>query len=354
MSKTIKYAGNGALIGAIGFLTFNLFNQLTKNNDNPNFKFDWKDFLISGGKGALIGGTAGAFIGGVKDTKNSMEEPLNTSSILRMAVHNMKLNKLDQSFRELSNKAKKITCLISSNFQNKLGGHIVRIGSTEDNTALAEDYDIDISIPFAPKSFSSTSVMYDELYNFIEEKFNDPDLIKIRAQKKSIGLLFEINGEYYKIDIVPYKLSQSKGNKSKGYLFVNNDSLFQRNSYTKTDISSLKGITLSPVQQKIHIALKTWKRNFDIPISSHLIKILLLDAYKSNKGKIPRSFTDKLLMVMLHIRNEIHYKRIVSVENTNNVLTDINDSIKNRISKSCDKVLDDYEYQPNSILNYFA
>lgn len=354
MSKTLKYAGNGALIGMIGFIIFNLVKQWVKNNEDPNSKFDWEDLLISGGKGALVGGGTGAVIGGVKDIKNFMEEPLNTCSILSVAVHKMKLNKQDVSYRKLSNKAEKITSLINSNFKNKLGGHVLRIGSTEDNTALAEDYDIDISIPFAPKSFSSTAVMYDELYNFIEDKFNDPDLIKIRAQKKSIGLLFEIDGEDFKIDIVPYKLSQGKGNKTKGYLFVNNDSLFQRDSYTKTDISSLKGITLSPVQQKMHIALKTWKRNFDIPISSHLIKMLLLDAYKTNKGKIPRNFTDKLLMVVLHIRNEIHYKRIVSVENTNNVLTDMNDSRKNKISKSCDKILDEYEYQPNSVLHYFT
>ena len=354
MSKTLKYAGNGAIIGMIGFLIFNLVKQLAKNNEDPDSKFDWEDFLISGGKGALIGGGTGAFIGGVKDINNSMEEPLNTSSILSVAVHKMKLNKQDASFKKLSNKAENITSLINSNFQNKLGGHILRIGSTEDNTALADDYDIDISIPFAPKSFSSTAVMYDELYNFIEEKFNDPDLIKIRAQKKSIGILFEIDGEDFKIDIVPYKLSEGKGNKTKGYLFVNKDSLFQKNSFTRTDISSLKGITLTSEQQRIHIALKTWKRNFDIPISSHLTKMLLLDAYNTNKGKIPRDFTKKLLMVVLHIRNEIHFKRIVSVENTNNVLTDMSDSRKNKISKSCDKVLDEYEYQPNSILHYFT
>lgn len=354
MSKTLKYTVNGALIGMIGFLIFNLLKQWVKNNEDPNCKFDWEDFLISGGKGALIIGGTGAVIGGMKDINNSMEEPLNTSSILSVAIHKMKLNKQDASYRELSNKAEKVTNLINSNFQNKLGGHIMRIGSTEDNTALTEDYDIDISIPFAPKSFPSTAAMYDELYSFLEDKYNDVDLIKIRPQNKSIGLLFEIDGKYFKIDIVPYKLSQGKGNKTKGYLFVNNNLLFQRDSYTKTDISSLKGITLNLVQQKMHIALKTWKRNFDIPISSHLIKMLLLDAHKTNRGKIPRNFTDKLLMVVLHIRNEIHFKRIVSVENTNNVLTDIKDNNKRKISKACDEILDEYNYQPNSVLHYFV
>jgi len=354
MSKTLKYAGNGALIGTIGFLLFNALKQWSKNNEDPNSKFDWGDFLISGGKGAVIGAGVGALVGGVKDINNSMEEPLNTNSILSVAVHKMKLNKQDETYKKLSNKAENITNLIDSSFKNKLGGHILRIGSTEDDTALAKDYDIDISIPFAPKSFTSTAVMYDELYSFIEDKFNDVDLIKIRAQKKSIGLLFEIDGEDFKIDIVPYKLSEGKNNKTSGYLFVNNNSIFKSDSYTKTDIVSLKQISLTTVQKKIHVAFKIWKKNFDLPISSHLIKMFLLDAYKTNKGKIPRYFTDKLLMVVLHIRNEIHFKRIVSTENTNNVLTDIKESSKNKISKSCDKILDDYNYQPNSILQYFT
>ncbi len=354
MSKTLEYAGKGAAIGGAGFLLFNLFDQLIKMNENPNLKFNWEELLISSGKGALIGGGTGALIGGVKDISNTLEEPLNTNSILSVAVHKMKLNKQNGTYLKLSEKAENITNLINTNFQNKLGGHIVRIGSTEDNTALAKDYDIDISVPFAPRSYSSTAVMYNELYCFMDNTFNDPDLIKIRAQKKSIGLLFEIDGEDFKIDIVPYKLSKERGAKTEGYLFVNNHSLFKRDSYTKTDIISLKRITLSPVQQKIHIAFKTWKRNFDIPISSHLLKMLILDSYKINKGKIPRGFTDKLLMVVLHIRNEILFKRIVSVENTNNVLTNIKNSSKNKISKSCDKILDDYDYQPNTILNYFT
>lgn len=104
-------------------------------------------------KGAIIGGGTGAVIGRVKNINNSMEEPLSTRSILIIAIHKMKLHKQDLSYRVLSNKAEKITSLMNSSFQNKLGGHIVKIASTEDNTALAEDYDIDISITFATKSF---------------------------------------------------------------------------------------------------------------------------------------------------------------------------------------------------------
>lgn len=46
-------------------------------------------------------------------------------------------------------------------------------------------------------------------------------------------------------------------------------------------------------------------------------------------------------------------KAIVGIENTNNVLNfDIED--KTQIEKECSKILSDYDYQPNSVLNYFS
>lgn len=354
MGKTLKYAGNGVVIGGVGFLLINLIDQLIKIDENPESKFDWDKLLKAGGKGALIGGATGALIGGVKDIRNNLEESLNTCAILGGAIPEIRLDKTELPYQVLSSKANEITVLIKEKFKFRLGGEILRIGSTEDNTALSYDFDIDISVPFSSNSFPSTADMYGDLLSFLRNNYNDDDLVKIRTQKKSIGLMFDIDGEELKIDIVPYKLSNKKKNKTSGYLFINNVSIFNKDSYTKTDILSLKSIHLSTVQQKLLIFLKHWKRNFDVPIGSHLLKMLILDAYKENKGRLPKTVTDKLLMVILHIRNAILFKRIVSVENKNNVLTNIKESNKRKISKCCDTVLDEFDYQPNSILHYFT
>lgn len=354
MSKKLKYARNGAIAGGIGFLIVNWIKQLNRKDGNPDSKFDWEELLIAGGKGALIGGSVGFIAGGITDVINSNEKPLNTSSILNAAINNLTLKKQDESYRWLSNKAIKIEHFIVSNFKQELGGTIVRIGSTEENTALADDFDIDLSVPFAPLSFPSTESMYDELYCFIKENFSDDDLVEIRTQKKSIGVIFDMDGDEYKIDVVPYKLSPTRGNKTSGYLFVNNNSFFKDNSYTKTDITRLKETKLSPTQQKIHVAIKNWKRNFEVPLSSHLAKHLILEAYKENHRAIPRDFTKKLIMVIRHIRDQINYTRIVSAENTNNVLTNIDISVKEQIQNSCNNILEDFDYQPNSVVKYFT
>lgn len=353
MSKTVKYAVNGALIFGIGNALLNALKQHQEINENPNLEFDWSELLKSAGKGALVGGAGGAVVGGLIDMQNASEEPLNTSAILGTVISNMKLDKNNPIYKKLSSKADCLISCIEARFKNQLGGHILRIGSTEDDTALLNDFDIDISIPFKPNGFSSTATMYDELLQFLKNEYDDKDLVKIREQKKSIGLIFQISGEDYKIDVVPYKLTAGSKNKTAGYLYVNASSVFGSDSYTKTDIPSLKSINLSPTQQKLLISFKNWKQKYSVPISSHLLRLLILDAYDYNGGKIPRDFTKKILMVAQHITDNIMDRRIVSIENTNNVLTDISEANKREIQKACNNVIKDYSYQPNSLLRYF-
>ena len=59
-----------------------------------------------------------------------------------------------------------------------------------------------------------------------------------------------------------------------------------------------------------------------------LIKMLIIDAFEFNKGNIPRDFTKKILMTITYIEENIMYRRITSIENTNNVLTDFDESDK--------------------------
>jgi hypothetical protein len=351
--KSIKYAKKGALIFGLSNALINAIHQINLIKDNPEQKFDWSKLLKAGGKGAISGGVGGAFVGSIVDSNNFKKERLNTSAILSTVVSNIRLDKNNPVYKKLSIKANRIINDIEINFNNSLGGSPLKIGSTEDGTSLSDSFDIDISVPFSSKSFNSTSEMYNTLYEYFDENYSDKDFIKLREQKKSIGIIYRINGEDYKIDVVPYKLSKTINNKTAGYLYVNNNSFFKKDSYTKTDIISLRSIKLTTIQQKLLITLKNWKKEYSIPISSHLLKMLIIDTYEFNKGSIPRDFTKKILMIITYIEENIMYRRITSIENTNNVLTDFDESDKLFIKKECNNILSDYKYQPNSILKYF-
>jgi hypothetical protein len=111
---------------------------------------------------------------------------------------------------------------------------------------------------------------------------------------------------------------------------------------------------MTETQKKIIVVFKDWKKRNDIPLSSHLLQCLVLDAYTRNRNAIPRSFSKKLVMVAEHIANHIETITIRSIENTNNILTDISSSEKSVIKNACKKIVDDYRYQPNSIIDTFA
>jgi len=352
--KSIKYSKNGALIFGLSNALVNAIHQIDLIKDNPVQKFDWSKFLKAGGKGALLGGVGGAFFGGIVDFNNAKKERLNTSAILSTVVSNIRLDKDNPIYKKLSLKANRIINDIEINFKNSLGGSPLKIGSTEDGTSLSNSFDIDISVPFSSKSFNSTSEMYNTLYQYFDKNYSDKDFIKLREQKKSIGIIYRINGEDYKIDVVPYKLTKTNNNKTAGYLYVNNNSIFKKDSYTKTDIISLKSLKLTTIQQKLLIALKNWKNEYSIPISSHLLKMLIIDAFEFNKGNIPRDFTKKILMTITYIEENIMYRRITSIENTNNVLTDFAESDKAFIKNQCKTIIENYNYQPNSLIKYFG
>jgi len=80
---------------------------------------------------------------------------------------------------------------------------------------------------------------------------------------------------------------------------------------------------------------------------------MIKDAYASNIGRLPRDKTKKLILILKYIHDNIHNRRLVSVENTNNVVSNIPISDKDAIYAACKKVISDYEYQPNSIIDHF-
>jgi hypothetical protein len=353
MNKATKYALNGAGIGGLGGIIFSVIKQFSEMNDNPNLKFDLRKMFETGLKGAAIGGATGLAIGVITDWQNENEEPINTDAFLYTVVNEVKLNKSDEKYKRLSKKADFLSNLVSNEFSDKLCSSPIRLGSTEKGTALRDKFDIDIFFSFKSNSFTSNEKMFQSVLEFLEEQVDKNGILKIRNQNKSIGVLFEIQGEGYKIDIVPCKITQSNTGNTSGYLYLNNTSFFGKSSYTKTDIKVIKGVKLTETQKKIVIILKHWKKKNNLPISSYLLESYVLDAYSFYKYKIPKSITKKVLMVLEHIKESIDSNIMRSVENTNNILTNISDNAKQQIIYACKSAIEDFSYQENSILEIF-
>lgn len=352
MNKKAKYAIYAGIAGGVvnGFL-----NILKQNGEDSNLPINWSSVLHSVFKGAAVGSTAGFLAGAYVDHQNSLEEPINTDIQLGSLVKQFQLPKDDKKYMALCEKADWLILQIKKEFDSDLKGEPFRFGSTLDGTALREKYDIDISVSFKPDVFSSTFDMYEILFDFLKNMEGENGLVKIRKQTVSIGVFFDLG--YYrkgKIDIVPIKITKSRGNKTSGYVHKKSQSIFSTHSYQKTDTLVLSNERLSVTQKKILVALKKWKANQHVPISSHLLQNLIIDAYAYNVTRIPSGLTNKIIMVMTHMRDNIDTIYLTSIENTNNVITNIPDNDKAVIREACKKVIEDFEYQSNSIVDYFC
>ncbi len=350
MSKTIKYGTNFAIVGGVGNGIVNVVKQLNGMTINPEKKFDWKSLLMAIGKGGLICGSIGLAAGAIVDYQNSLEKPIDTDAFLSAFVSKARLTKQDKSYVILNHKAEHLIRLFLTHFRTELANDPMKGGSSEKGTALKDHFDIDIYLPFKSGSFASTGKMMDEVYNLLQNHQYIYEVIRLRQQGRSVGVFFMINGKELKIDVVPYKITKAKGNKTSGYLHVRKRTPWgEHSTYTKTDIHALNSIKLTKTQEKILIVLKTWKNKNDLPMSSHLLQNLVLDAYAYNT--VPRTFTKKIIMVLQHIADNLDVIVIRSVENTNNVLTNIPLENKTRIMKACKVAIEDYQYQSNSIVD---
>lgn len=347
MSKAKKYAVNGAIIVAMLNALMNAIKQWNEIKKDPNQQFDWKQFLIAAGKGAAVGGLGGLAIGAIVDHSNSKIKPINTDLGLAQLANKAKLDKSSPAYQKLNEKALQIANLLNA----KYGGiiqSVSRLGSTEIGTALKDRFDIDLGVSFRANSFRSTEEMFFSVLSFLKKQIGKTAITKVRDQKKSVGVFFLIDGDEHKIDVVPCKLTD--GGRGSGYLYVNDKSIFGSPTYTKTNIGLLRRTQLSPTQQQVAVVLKKWKDKNNLPMSSHLLQNLILDAF-NYAPRVPNGITKKTIMVLKHIAKDLDIAVIRGKENTNNVITDIPQVDKEQIMRAAQQVVEDYEFQPNSIVS---
>jgi hypothetical protein len=350
MKKTNQYMVNGAFIGAAANGLLNILKQTLEDDEKP---FNWRALGWAVFKGGVIGGSIGLTVGSIKDYYNEQEMPVNTDKPIMEVVNQNRLLKTDPAYQRLKEKADWVASLLKKEYGILLKTNPYYFGSTEKDIALKSDFDIDMAADFRKKSFSSTGELRDDILAFMESYLGKNGLCGIRDQRVSIGLRFLINGKIQRVDILPNKLSYTKGNNGSGYVYVNNSGLFERSSYTKTNPKLLQNIPLSKGQKDILVALKIWKLKNNIPARSHLLQCMVIDAYQMNKGNLPRTFSEKIILVLNHIVENIDAP-LCSIENSNNIVTDISETNRDAIIAACEKVIKDYEYQPNSILTHFV
>ena len=346
MSKAGKYAGYGAGIGALIMVIINGIKQYQEIQVDPYKEFNWGELLQQGGKGAFFGGAIGLTAGLIKDEITKNTKPINTDAHLDTYVEAIVLNTSSITFKESERFCVELIAFLNDEFSSFFSADPEIRGSIDKGTAIEGKSDFDIFLRFNSDSFKIKD-MYYAVYEALRT-YQDPDIIEVREQKKSIGVLFEIGGKTVKIDVVPQRDIDSSTSNA-GHLFVSSTGTF-----TKTDVDLQdEAIKLTPVKKKLIMILKKLKDDQNIPMSSYMIQLLVEETYNRNRGYMPKKFTDKLMLVVRFIFENIETIRLVSPENTNNIISNIADSDKSTIRNKMKEFIDEYEYHPNYILEAF-
>ncbi len=353
MNRKAKYAINGAIAGTLITALVNVLKQLNKMDENPEKNFDWGELLKASGKGALIGGGAGFVAGAIVDEVNANTAAINTDEYLNAFAYSVQVNKSSRLYKSSERKCEEIIKFLEREFKYELSDVPFQWGSNAKGTAIEGKSDFDIMVRFCRDSFTLKEMYYSVLEVF-EEKFRDNAIVEVIDQKKSVGLVFNLQGEKVRIDVVPMRDINDSPKNTASNLYVNNKGLFSKPTFTKTDIPLQASVRLTPTQKKIIILLKKWKADNNVPISSYMIQLFVAKAYEKNRNSIPRKLTDKVLMVLEFIAENIHSIRLTSPENTNNIVSDIPEEDKSAIRRKSLKVVEEYEYHPNTIQDYFV
>lgn len=353
MNRKTQYAIKGALGGTLIAAIINAFNQLNRMQENPAIKFDWTELLKASGKGALIGVGSGFVVGAIVDEVNANTKAINTDAYLSSFAFAVQADKKSSLYKVSERKCGQIINFLEREYGSKLSDVPFQWGSNAKGTAIKGKSDFDIMVRFHRNSFTVEEMYYSVLDAF-KEKFYDDAIVEVVDQKKSIGLVFNLKGENVKIDVVPMRDIDTNPRNSASNLYVNNKGLFSKPTITKTDIPLQASLKLTPTHRKLIIMLKKWKTDNDVPISSYMIQLFVVKTYERNSNDIPRKLTDKLMLVLNFIAENINTIRLVSPENTNNIISDIPITDKETIRKKALKVVEEYEYHPNTIQSFFV
>ncbi len=250
---------------------------------------------------------------------------------------------------------------IKEAIQEKYGTDIygpLNSGSYAKHTAINTKFDLDVAIPFQKDSFSTLEEMFEDIFDFLYDKYSDE--ATVRKQKVSIGIEFfaDNDGDVISIDIVPGR-ELNKDQYDEDYklnLYVNSKyGLISEKSYIQTNIKAqIDHIKNRENERKIIRLLKIWKSSNNEDYKSFLFELITIKAF--DKANISGNLWEKLEAVMKYIRDNITNDDF-SLKDPGNSGNDVADTLeswqKENLSNKMNNMLDRIDDNEDNLKIYF-
>lgn len=350
-----KFIRNATITGIVAGLLIDTIEQWSKLQNQEQEKFNYSQLLENGLKGGGIGLGASLVVVGLHSIfapEELDEEDFEEVKYLESVLASYELDKIDQATMK---KGFGIKNKIQQAFKGLLLGRPKYQGSIPQGTALSGISDLDIIVKFKKTSFGTLESMYHNTLDFFENHFYDDSLIEVRPQRRSIGLIFDILGEQVCIDVVPAKRTNFERGGNEYNLYENPSGWFGKPSRVKMNPHKQANFGSNAAAKANVVSLiKVLKVSEGMPLKSVFLKELTKEAFKKYRGKTPRAINKQLIFTMEYIRDNIEYKRVVSPDNSNNILSDsLTKNEKRKIADAFDYLIRDVKAHPSNMKKYF-
>jgi hypothetical protein len=264
----------------------------------------------------------------------------------------------------LVNKHKKKRDEIKEALEGKYSGRMyspINSGSFGKHTAINTKFDLDIVVPFKRSSFDTIENMFEDVHEFLSEKYQEYGKAEVSKQKVSIGVSFssDEDGDEINIDVVPGRELNNDTyieNKDLNIYFNEAKWGFSKGSYTKTNIQAqIDYIKARENERRVIRLLKIWKNtNTEKNYKSFLLELLTIKAF--DKVDISGNLWEKLKGVLEYIKESV-IKEDFTLKDPGNSNNDViktletweRSNLSNKINNIVARIEDNFE----NIKTYF-
>jgi len=284
---------------------------------------------------------------------------LNKNDHLQNVLETHRMSHIDELLNKYKTKRNEIKEDLEENYSDTIYSPF-NSGSFAKHTAINKKFDLDLVIPFKRNSFDTIESMFQDVFDFLSEKYAATGKAHVRKQKVSIGVRFyaDNDGDEINIDVVPGReLTKDTYPETKdlNVYFNENNWGFVKGTYTKTNIhAQIDNIKAKQNERNVIRLLKIWKNSNYESYKSFLLELITIKAF--DKVEISGSIWEKLKSVMEFIRDNVAKDdfSLVDPGNSNNDIVKTLESYeRSNLSTKMDNIIRRIEENEENIKSYF-
>ena len=352
--ELVRNTAQGALIGGAGGAALDLLLQyveLRQQGQASTLKefvqnYNGNRALKAMGTGALVGGGVGLVCTLVN--QEELQAPFNQNDFLHGQVRTNRLDPSCPTYREDKVLVQQVIDFISDKFKHLLHGTPMMAGSIAKRTALHGKADHDIAVPLHPKA-GSIAQLHDAFYRRIADKYENKPGVKVRKQKRTVGIRIErADGSLLKIDVLPARCRPDY--EQTGALTIYDG---DRNSHLKTNIRLHNEITRNQREARdITILLKSYCVTTGLLIPSAFITNYIPKVLNQRRkaGSIASNFRFSLGKIGDKMNGDVLKD---PANSNNNLMGSMTRRDRQKVKRTFTRALDALERNPRYLIAMF-